>query len=114
MVGECRTNQDFDRLVASSHTRPVFLFKHSTRCPISGSRWRAYESFAGMRKDADFARVLVVENRSVSAYVAGQTDVTHQSPQAILLFQGEPVWHVSHWSITEEAMTAALEGTSAS
>jgi bacillithiol system protein YtxJ len=53
--------------------------------------------------------VLVVEDRPVSMHVADQTGVRHQSPQAILLYRGEPVWDESHYRITQDSMEAALE-----
>ena len=114
MVDECRTRQDFDALVASSYTRPMFIFKHSTRCPISAGRWREYENWAGKRGDVGFARVLVIEDRSVSSYVAERSGVGHQSPQAILFYRGEPVWNASHWSITEQDMAEAVRQAASS
>ena len=58
---------------------------------------------------ADFSKLLVVEDRHVSMHVADETGVRHQSPQAILLYRGEPVWDESHYRITEDVMRAALE-----
>jgi bacillithiol system protein YtxJ len=42
-------------------------------------------------------------------HVADETGVRHQSPQAILFYQGKPVWDDSHYRITEDDMKAALE-----
>ena len=109
MVRDCRTTADFSSLLAASQDKPVFLFKHSTRCPISASRWRVLQEYAGRESRADFWKLLVVEDRPVSTYVADQTGVRHQSPQAILLYQGKPVWDESHYRITAEDMEAALE-----
>ena len=111
MVKDCRTVGDFSSLLTSSQEKPVFLFKHSTRCPISASRWRVVQSYADRESRAEFFKLLVVEDRSVSMYVADETGVHHQSPQAILFYQGKPVWDESHYRITEEDMKAALERT---
>jgi len=108
VVNECRTAEDLERLVAESVTRPVFLFKHSTRCPISASRWRAFQAYADGKREAAFYRVLVVEDRALSARIAQVTGIEHQSPQAILLYRGQAVWDASHWSITKDAMGDAL------
>ena len=109
MVQDCRTTEDFARLIRESQDKPVFLFKHSTRCPISASRWRVLQVYAEQESRADFWKVLVVEDRPVSMYVASETGVRHQSPQAILFSRGEPIWNASHYRITEEDMVAALE-----
>ena len=109
MISECTKNQDFERLVADSYEKPVFVFKHSTSCPISASRWRLFQSFAEQESRAAFHRVLVIQDRSVAHHIAEKTGIRHQSPQAILLYQGRPTWDASHYSITREDMAAALE-----
>lgn len=109
MISECKKNSDFEQLVTDSHQKPVFLFKHSTRCPISASRWRVIQDLAKKESRAAFHVVLVIEDRPVSAHIAQETGVRHQSPQAILLHQGKSTWDASHYSITEEDMVAALE-----
>jgi bacillithiol system protein YtxJ len=109
MVQDCRTAADFLTLLEASHEKPVFLFKHSTRCPISASRWRVLQEFAEQESRAGFWKLLVVEDRPVSMHVADQTGVRHQSPQAILLHRGMPVWNESHYRITTKDMLAALE-----
>ena len=109
MIDNCQTVQDFDQLVSSSCERPVFLFKHSTRCPISAGRWREFQAFAEAEQRARFCRVLVIEDRPLSQYVARETGVSHQSPQVILISDCRAVWNTSHYSITSAAMNSALE-----
>lgn len=109
MISECKKNRDFEQLVADSYDKPVFVFKHSTSCPISASRWQLFQSFSDKESRASFHRVLVIQDRPVSRYIAEETGIRHQSPQAILLYQGKPAWDASHYSITEKDMTAALE-----
>ena len=108
MVGECRDEADWAALVKASHNRPVLLFKHSTRCSISASRWPVFQGFAAKQLRVDCHRLMVIENRSLSMQVAQAIGVEHESPQVILLHRGKAVWHTSHWSITEEDMDGAL------
>jgi bacillithiol system protein YtxJ len=54
-------------------------------------------------------KVLVIEDRQLSAKIASETGVRHQSPQALLFHRGEVVWHDSHWSIDENALEEALD-----
>jgi bacillithiol system protein YtxJ len=108
MIKDCQTENDFLKLLADSHEKPVFLFKHSTNCSISRGRWSSFQDYADGDRDADFWRVLVIQDRPTSLHIASETGVTHQSPQAILFYQGQAVWNTSHWSITEDAMTKAL------
>ena len=108
MIQTCRTAEHWKQLVADSQQKPVFLLKHSTRCPISSAAWRAFQAFAEQSPAAALWKVLVVEDRSLSKQVAEETGVAHRSPQLILMDKGEAVWHTSHWSITVEAMEKAL------
>ena len=109
MIKDCRTEDDFEQLLAHSQDVPVFLLKHSTKCSISASRWRLFQGFADREARAAFCKLLVIQDRPLSMHVAQETGIRHQSPQAILFYRGEPVWDASHYSITEEDMTAALE-----
>ena len=108
MIQECQTRKDFERLVASSHQRPAFLLKHSTRCPISAAAWRVFQHYDTDSPDVALWRVLVVENGQLSREIANKVGVRHQSPQVLLFSKGMVVWHDSHWSITEEALDDAL------
>ena len=107
MIDDCKTMEDFHQLLNNSQQKPVFLFKHSTRCGISASRWRVFQEFAA-GDQAEFWRVLVIEDRATAQQVARESGVAHQSPQAILFHEGKAVWHASHYSITPAEMSAAL------
>ena len=108
MIKDIKTAQDWEQLLADSHDTPTFLLKHSTRCGISASAWRAFQECSGTGS-CGFCRVLVVEDRPMSQQIARDSGIPHQSPQAILFWQGKPVWNASHWSITAEALSAALK-----
>jgi bacillithiol system protein YtxJ len=114
MIENCETIEDWRTLLARSQDKPVFLFKHSTRCPISASRWKEFQSFAQGRDDAEFWVVLVIQDRPVSLQIAHDSGIAHQSPQAILFDNGQAVWHNSHWSITSQEMAHALDRITAS
>lgn len=91
-------------------SRPLLVFKHSTRCPVSAG---AHDELTGWVEDTagltiDYALVYVVENRPVSDAVAGALGLKHESPQAILIDKGKVQWHASHWSITYSAFEERL------
>ena len=50
----------------------------------------------------------VIEERQLSQSIAERTNIRHESPQAIVLFKGSPVWNDSHFYITEENLNRAL------
>lgn len=98
---------EIDPLLEASKDRPVFLFKHSLACGISQAAFEEYRRFAG-GGGAIFSLVEIQRAREVSRRVVEVTGVRHQSPQAILLVDGRPVWHASHWSINETSLSRAL------
>ena len=88
-----------------------FIFKHSTRCPISAEADRAFAEFLRREPEAPVHRVLVIESRPASTAISTNLGIPHESPQAILLRDGVPVWSASHWDITAGALlTAWSEG----
>jgi bacillithiol system protein YtxJ len=91
-----------DELIARSHQSPVVLFKHSLTCPISA---RAYREMK--RYDGEVALVVVQDAREVSRAIATATGIRHESPQAIILRNGRPVWSASHYDITADAVAQA-------
>jgi bacillithiol system protein YtxJ len=96
-----------DELVARSHETPVVLFKHSTTCPISA---RAHHQMAKLPADVagQISLVVVQRARELSRRVAEQTGIRHESPQAIILRNGQAVWSASHFDITAEAVEQAV------
>ncbi len=108
-ITDLKTSADFQALLAASVEVPVILFKHSTRCGTSSWAWQEFQSFVNHAGDgAEFFRVLVVENRSLSTEIARYSGIIHQSPQAILFRYGQAIWDASHGGITMQALANAL------
>lgn len=99
---------DWEKALAHSTTRPVFVFKHSTSCPISANAYQEYQSYLNDANTAvDYILVKVIESREVSNKIADDLGVKHESPQAILVKDKQPVWHTSHQAITQESIREA-------
>ena len=109
---ELSSTDDLDRVWALSDEKPCVLFKHSTRCPISSRALSAFEQ-ALSRPEATsvtWAYLDLIAHRDVSNEIASRSGITHQSPQAILLQKGKPVWNASHIGITVDALIEAVNG----
>lgn len=109
MVKEIQGKKDFDRLLEKSHQVPVFLIKHSTACGLSAAAWREFTELAEEESRAEFWRVLVRENRSLSRMIAEKTGIRHESPQVILFSGGQPIWNDSHLAIKLSLMKKKLD-----
>lgn len=97
--------------LAQSGSEPVLVFKHSTECTISGGAYRRTAEWLNELGEAapPVFLVKVIEHRTISEFIAKQTGVKHESPQAILLNRGRAVWNTSHEDITADSLDAALE-----
>jgi bacillithiol system protein YtxJ len=103
-----------DAAIEESRTRPVLLFKHSRHCGIS---MEALDELLAHVERADAStvyRVITVQShRHVSDTAAERLGVRHETPQAIILHNGRPVWKASHFGITADAIQRQLEQLSA-
>jgi bacillithiol system protein YtxJ len=106
-----------EELTNEEDLEPVFqaevalIYKHSTRCGLSAISNRQVKRFAEENTDVAVYRIDVIANRGVSNAVAERLGIPHQSPQAILLRRGEPVWHASHGSVRARTIARALEAS---
>jgi bacillithiol system protein YtxJ len=57
---------------------------------------------------ASYNLITVQSHRHVSDEATTRLGVRHETPQAIVLRHGEPVWKASHYRITADALTRAL------
>ena len=85
------------------------LYKHSTRCGSSLRAMLEVERFARTGPGVPVFAIDVTRHRDVSDRAAKHLGVAHQSPQAILIQAGGPVWSASHSLITVSALVAALQ-----
>lgn len=87
---------------ALSSEKPVLIFKHSTRCAVSGMSLNRLER---KWKDQDSDKIApyfldLIAHRDVSNQVASEFGVPHESPQVLVIKNGEAVYDQSHYSIS--------------
>ncbi len=102
------SDTQLDTIKAESATQPVLIFKHSTSCSISAMALSRME-----RNWTDTAGIKpyyldLLENRSLSRTVAETFGVQHQSPQVLLIQNGECIYDNSHMGISFQALTQAV------
>ncbi len=98
-------NEAFDRLL----DEPLaIVFKHSSTCGISARAHGEVEKFLSEHPERRIHKVEVLGARAVSDYIEQRTGIRHESPQLLLLRDGEVVWHGSHADVTAEAIFEAV------
>src|SRR5205807_3418538 len=80
--------------IARSYTEPVVIFKHSDTCGISS---RAYAEM--IRLQQPIGIVTVQTERAISNVIESRFNLLHESPQALVLRNGEIIWSGSHGQI---------------
>lgn len=95
---------NLDQLIQTeSFEKPVVLFKHSTRCSISSMALNRLE----MDWDIDPEQAVpvyldLIAFRAISDKIAIDLSVRHQSPQVLLVKNGQCVYAASHSEIDVE------------
>lgn len=92
-------------VLQQSEEKPQLIYKHSHRCSVcfvaKGNLEKAADE---IREQADMHCLNVVKNREASDMIASDLDVRHESPQVIMLNNGEVIWHASHGSIDADTI----------
>ena len=92
------SNEQLQDIKTASFEKPQVILKHSTRCSISSV------VFNRLKKEADhdvinFYVLDLLKNRTVSNTISEVFDVNHESPQVLLIENGECIYHESHYGI---------------
>jgi bacillithiol system protein YtxJ len=87
-----------DHIKTKSFDQPQVIFKHSTTCSISRMALGRLERETPP-DNVDFYYLDLLNHRPVSHAVAEQLQVHHESPQVIVLKNGEVVYDESHYAI---------------
>ncbi len=93
-----------EQIKEQSKQQPVVIFKHSTRCSISSMAKNRLER----QTPADntlFYYLDLIQYRAISNKIAEDFHVHHQSPQVLLIKNGECTYEESHNGISMEEIT---------
>lgn len=101
------SNDDTETAIAESWSHPVLIFKHSFTC---GTSAEAYEELATLGDAPVIYLVDVQASRAVSRAMAERFAIRHESPQALLVWQGQVRWAASHYHVTADEVRQALSG----
>jgi bacillithiol system protein YtxJ len=91
-----------------SQNKPSIIFKHSTRCHISNMALKFFEKEWDVTKDVNLYFLDIIANRSISNQVAETFHVHHESPQVLLLKNGDCILDASHQDISAKELEEVL------
>lgn len=106
---ELTSEAQLDEIIKDSDSKPVAIFKHSTRCGISTrAKFVLEEEWDYKEEELDFYYLDLLQHRNISNKIAELTGVQHQSPQVILLKKGDPVYEETHHAISAKELREYL------
>ena len=99
--------EQLESIKAASYTTPQVIFKHSTTCSISKMALDRFER-ATAPENVDFHYLDLLKHRPISAAIAEKFQVFHESPQVLLIKQGECIYDESHYGIMMDELISFL------
>ena len=91
--------EQLKQIISKSQIRPQVIFKHSTRCSISSVALQRLQKVS-QPSNIDFYFLDLLSYRSLSNKIAQSFDVPHESPQVLLIRDGQCVYEESHMGIS--------------
>jgi bacillithiol system protein YtxJ len=101
------TIKQLEQIKSASFITPQVIFKHSTTCSISRMALDRFERAATPEK-VDFHYLDLLNYRAISNEIASFFQVHHESPQVILIKNGECIYDESHYGIMMDELISFL------
>lgn len=97
-----------EEIVEKSKNKSQVIYKHSSTCGISRMVLGMFTDSFDMDTDVDLYFLTIQDHRDVSNTIADKFEVRHESPQLLVVKNGEVVFHTSHGAISEMDFTKYL------
>ncbi len=100
---------EIEQIKNVSFKTPIAIFKHSTRCSISRMALKEFENDYNLNSEELKLYFLdLLAYRTISNELAIQFNITHQSPQILLIKNGVCTYHVSHDEIIFQNLKSVI------
>lgn len=101
------SEEQLNQVNEQSNTQPVVIFKHSTRCSISiMAKGRLEREIAP--DNVPFYYLDLLNHRNISNKIAEKYSVHHESPQILVIKNGECTYDESHNGISMKDIAAEV------
>jgi monothiol bacilliredoxin len=89
------------------------IFKHSTRCSVSAMAKRRFElDWEAIPADTSLYFLDLISYRNISSQIAETFQVHHESPQILLIKDGDCILDASHSDISAEEVAEVVKTNS--
>ncbi|MEI8098694.1 MAG: bacillithiol system redox-active protein YtxJ [Sediminibacterium sp.] len=97
------TESQLQEIIDLSKNTPQVIFKHSTRCSISSMALNRMEQ-ADQPANIDFYYLDLIQYRPISQQIAEIFSVYHESPQVLLIKEGNCTYSETHMGISMDEL----------
>jgi bacillithiol system protein YtxJ len=95
--------ESLDQFLQTFNGNGAILFKHSNTCGISS---RAYNEMAKL--ECPVGLIVVQQSRPLSTEIERRWSLPHQTPQVLIVRDGELIWTASHFEIKAVTVSDTL------
>jgi len=100
--------EELHEVLEKSSQQPVVLYKHSNTCASSLFSKREIEAVSEAY-DGPVYEIVVQRARAVSNEISRTFNIRHETPQVVVVVNGEATYHNSHGGIGRETILRELE-----
>ena len=102
------SEKDLEEAIKKSYTTKIAIFKHSTSCFISKTVLRNFEKEIeeSQENGTTFYFLDLLAHRNISNKIAEDFGIRHESPQLIVIENGNEINNASHQDITLSQITS--------
>jgi bacillithiol system protein YtxJ len=101
--------EQIEQIKTDSQRVPCLILKHSTRCNISSiAKYRLEDDWDFEPEQVSAWYLDLLAYRPISNYLSEHFTVHHESPQILLISQGECIHDASHLDISVEEIKEVL------
>jgi bacillithiol system protein YtxJ len=106
---ELRTESQLEQIQQESKTKSILIFKHSRRCSISKVALDRLERQWNVAETSHIKPYFLdlLTFRQISESIAMQFEVEHESPQVLIISNGESIYDRSHFEINYDGILEA-------
>ena len=99
---QLESEDSVEEVFTASGTRIQLILKHSQSCAVSFFAKQNLDSVPLEEwPEMDRSMVEVVRFRPISQYIAQKTSIRHESPQVLVIVNGEVIFHTSHSEVNK-------------
>jgi len=109
---QLKSVNQLEEIVERSKEMPVLIFKHSTRCSISSmAKFRLEDDWDFPASELEPYYLDLIAFRNISGAVADRFSIHHESPQVLLIRNGECTFDASHLDISVSELHEVYSNT---